>query len=272
MTVDVEDYYHVSAFEKHIKREKWDSYPSRIEENITKILDIFGNHDIKATFFILGWVAEKYPESIKKIAQFGHEIASHGYSHIRVTNQEPLQFREDISKTKDILENVSGVTVNGYRAASYSINSHDHWAYKILEECGYKYSSSVYPIKHDLYGIPDAPRYPYKPNNSNIFEIPVSTVQLNSYRIPCGGGGYFRLFPYFISRRLIKMVNLKEGKPCIFYFHPWELDTEQPRQKGVSIKTRFRHYININRTENRLNRLLDDFNWDRMDKIYRKYM
>jgi len=220
-----------------------------------------------ATFFMLGWVAERFPNMVRDVVQAGHEIASHGYSHVRITEQKPSEFRQDIIKTKKLLEDISGMPVLGYRAASYSINRNNLWAHDEIEGAGYKYSSSIYPIKHDLYGIPDAPRFPYKAGQGELFEFPISTVEWLGRRIPCGGGGYFRLYPYLFSRFMIKHVNSKEGQPCVFYFHPWELDVGQPRQEGLNIKTRIRHYLNIGKMQNRLNRLLNDFSWERMDKI-----
>lgn len=268
LSVDVEDYFQVLAFEDHISRDDWDKYPTRIDRNLEKILELFNENNISATFFVLGWIAERYPAIIRRIVESGHEIASHGYSHIRVTQQNPADFKEDITKTKNILENLCGVQVKGYRAASFSIDSVNHWAHAELEQAGYQYSSSIYPVRHDLYGIPDAPRFPYKPVGGNLYEIPISTVQWMKYRIPCGGGGYFRLYPYFFSRFMMNYVNNREGMPCVFYFHPWELDPNQPKQQGLSIKTRTRHYLNINRMESRVKKLLRDFNWDRMDNIF----
>ncbi len=269
MSVDVEDYFQVSAFEDHVDRDNWDHMDSRIERNIELILSKFSENNVSATFFVLGWIAERYPQMIRRIVDAGHEIASHGYSHTRVTQQTRQQFREDIIKTKKLLEDISGIAVQGYRAASYSIISSNHqWAHEELECAGHKYSSSIYPIKHDLYGIPDASRYPYKPGNGDLLEIPISTIQIMGKRFPCGGGGFFRLFPYKLSKAMINHVNKKEEQSCVFYFHPWELDAKQPVVSGLNIKTRFRHYLNLNRMENRLERLLKDFKWSRMDAVY----
>jgi polysaccharide deacetylase family protein (PEP-CTERM system associated) len=269
MTVDVEDYFQVSAFEDHVDRNNWDNMDSRIERNIELILSKFSEYNVTATFFVLGWIAERYPQMIKNIVESGHEIASHGYSHTRVTQQNQGQFREDVVTTKKLLEDIGGTSVQGYRAASYSINGSNHsWAHKELELAGHKYSSSIYPIKHDLYGIPDASRYPYKPGNGEFLEIPISTYQCLGKRFPCGGGGFFRLFPYKISKAMINSVNKNEKQPCVFYFHPWELDVDQPVVSGLNIKTRFRHYLNLNRMENRLEQLLKDFKWNRIDAVY----
>ncbi len=269
MTVDVEDYLHVSAFEKHIRRDDWDHLPCRVERNTERILDIFAEQRVRATFFMLGWVAERYPGVVRRLVAEGHELASHGYSHVRVTEQTPDQFREDVIRNKHLLEDLAGRAVAGYRAASYSIGEKNLWALDVLQETGHRYSSSIYPIRHDLYGMPNAPRFPFFPNGTGgLLEIPVTTVQLFKQKLPCGGGGYFRLLPYAVSRWAMRRVNQQDGKPCIFYFHPWEIDPDQPRQQGIGLKTRVRHYLNLSRTEGRLRRLLGDFKWDRMDRIF----
>jgi len=269
MTVDVEDYFQVSAFEPHISRDEWVHIPCRVEQNTHKILDLFAQHDTKATFFTLGWVAERYPQLIRRMVEEGHELASHGYSHVRVTQQTPEAFRADVIKTKQLLEDMSGIEVIGYRAASYSINKSNMWALDVLAETGHKYSSSIYPIKHDLYGIPDAPRFAYRPmGEEGILEIPITTLQMYGKKLPCGGGGFFRLYPYAFSRWALQRVNKKDGQSGMFYFHPWEIDPGQPRQTGISAKTRFRHYLNLERMEKRLCSLLQDFCWDRMDKVF----
>ena len=269
MTVDVEDYFQVSAFEKHISRDDWDDLPCRVDINTQKILDLFAEHETKATFFTLGWVAKRYPTLIQRMVDEGHELASHGYSHVRATQQTPEAFREDVLKTKSLLEDTGGVEVKGYRAASYSINKSNMWALDVLAETGHKYSSSIYPIKHDLYGVPDAPRFAFHPlGEQSILEIPVTTLQLLGKKLPCGGGGFFRLYPYGFSRWALQRVNQKDGQSGMFYFHPWEIDTDQPRQQDINFKTRFRHYLNLNKMHNRLARLLQDFNWGRMDSIF----
>ncbi len=267
MTVDVEDYFQVSAFENCILRADWDDLPHRVELNTNRILDLFETHEVKSTFFVLGWVAERYPALVKRIVAQGHELASHGYGHQRATMQSPAEFREDISKAKKILEEMSGVQVTGYRAPSYSISKHNLWAQDELFAAGYLYSSSVYPVKHDLYGIPDAPRFAYR-CESGLLEIPVTTVKLFNKNFPAGGGGFFRLYPYPLSRWNIQQVNKKDQESAIFYFHPWEIDPEQPRQSEASLKSRFRHYLNLHKTENRLKHLLKDFQWGRMDEIF----
>ncbi|ADE16290.1 polysaccharide deactylase family protein, PEP-CTERM locus subfamily [Nitrosococcus halophilus Nc 4] len=269
MTVDVEDYFHVSAFEKNISRDRWDTLPCRVEQNTDRILQLFADHGICGTFFMLGWVAERYPNLLRRIVNAGHELASHGFSHIRVTQQDMDSFREDVSRTRKLLEDLSGTAVLGYRAASYSIGRENLWAHRVLAETGYRYSSSIYPIHHDLYGMPEAPRFAFHPPELPIFlEIPVSTVAIGRHKFPCGGGGYFRLFPYGLFRWALRRVNYLDGQPCIFYFHPWEIDPDQPRQRGVGMKTRFRHYLNLQRMEQRLLRLLSDFHWDRVDRIF----
>ncbi len=269
MSVDVEDYLHVSAFERHIRREDWDSLPCRVEQNTDRILALFDEHGVKATFFMLGWVAERYPALVRRIVAGGHELASHGYSHVRVTQQTPEEFRVDVIRNKQLLEDIGGQPVIGYRAASYSIGAKNLWALQVLEETGHHYSSSIYPIRHDLYGMPSAPRFAFRPHEKQgLLEIPVTTVWLFNRKLPCGGGGYFRLLPYSWSRWALKRVNQRDGEACIFYFHPWEIDPEQPRQTGINFKTRIRHYLNLARTEGRLRRLLSDFSWDRVDRVF----
>ncbi|MET0081771.1 MAG: XrtA system polysaccharide deacetylase [Sedimenticola sp.] len=268
MTIDVEDYFQVSAFEGHINRSDWDSIPSRVESNMDRILALLDEHNIKATFFVLGCIAEKYPKIPRSITGNGHELASHGWEHVRVTTQNKADFQQDVSKTKALLEDLSGEQVKGYRAASYSICKDNLWALDILADAGYQYSSSIVPIHHDLYGIPDAPRFAFSAADGRLLEIPVTTVAMAGRNIPCGGGGWFRLFPYQFSRWALQKVNKKDGQSCIFYFHPWEIDPDQPRLQGISLKTRFRHYLNLERMENRLQRLLSDFSWNRMDTIF----
>ena len=268
MTVDVEDYFQVSAFEGVIDRSDWERLPCRVEQNTDHILELFDGHDVRATFFMLGWVAERYSGLVRRIVDAGHELASHGYSHVRVTQQSPQAFSEDVSKTRKLLEDMAGCEVQGYRAASYSIVHETLWAHDLLQEAGYRYSSSVYPIHHDLYGIPEAPRFAYWHKDGGLLEIPVTTVSLFNHNLPCGGGGYFRLLPYRVSRWAMQRVNGADHMPCVFYFHPWEIDPGQPRQVGISGKTRFRHYLNLGRMKTRVERLLEDFSWDRMDHVF----
>ncbi len=269
MSVDVEDYFQVSAFEKTISRDDWDRLPCRVEANTDRILALFDEKNVKATFFTLGWVADRYPQLVKRIVASGHELACHGYSHIRVTQQTPDEFREDVIRAKSLLEDLGGTAVNGYRAASYSIGASNLWALEVLEEIGFDYSSSIYPVKHDLYGMPEAPRFAFKPGKEDgLLEVPISTVKFGQKTMPCGGGGYFRFYPYQLSKWMIERVNKKEQQACIFYFHPWEIDPEQPRQKNISAKTRFRHYLNLERMEQRLTQLLDDFQWNTMEAVF----
>ncbi len=267
-TVDVEDYFQVSALEPHFPRERWDSVPCRVERNVERILALLERHGAKATFFTLGWLAERYPALIRRIAEAGHEIASHGYGHQRASALTPEAFSADIVLAKAVLEDVSGEAVQGYRAPSFSIGRGNLWAHDCIAEAGYRYSSSVYPVKHDHYGIPDAPRFPWRLGNG-LVEVPISTMRLLGRNWPAGGGGFFRLLPYSVSRWQIAKVNREDGRPAIFYFHPWEIDPEQPRVREASAKTRFRHYINLERTERRLERLLADFAWGRADEVFR---
>jgi len=269
MTVDVEDYFQVSAFEHHIPRDAWEQLPCRVERNLDLILELFQRHEVHATFFTLGWIAQRYPALVRRIVASGHELASHGLNHGRAHEQTPDEFREDIRSAKRILEDLAGVEVKGYRAPSFSIGRMNLWALECLEAEGYTYSSSIYPIQHDHYGMPDAPRFKHKPKNVNgLLEIPVTTVRVWNRNLPAGGGGYFRLLPYAMSRWSMRRVHRQDGEPCVFYFHPWEVDPDQPRQRGVGLKTRFRHYVNLSRMRDRIERLLHDFRWDRMDRIF----
>jgi polysaccharide deacetylase family protein (PEP-CTERM system associated) len=268
MTVDVEDYFQVSAFEKHVDKAQWQTLECRVEDNTFRILDLFAEQQVKATFFTLGWVAERYPHMVKRIVGAGHEIASHGWEHVRVNTQTPAAFRSDIDRTRKLLQDLSGEPVLGYRAASYSIGATESWAWEQLAEAGYRYSSSIVPIHHDLYGIPDAPRFVFSAVQGRLLEIPITTVSVAGRNINCGGGGWFRLFPYAFSRWAMSRVNRVDDQPGIFYFHPWEIDPHQPRPDGLGVRTRFRHYLNLDRTYARLERLLEDFRWGRMDEIF----
>lgn len=268
LTVDVEDYFQVSAFAPHIDRADWDQRECRVERNIARILALLEQHGVKATFFTLGWIAERYPAIVRDIVAGGHELASHGYGHERANGLTPQAFFADISRAKQILEALSGEEVKGYRAPSFSIDaSNRHWAFDALARAGYRYSSSVYPVHHDHYGMPDAPRFSHA-SHAALLEIPPTTVRAFKRNWPASGGGYFRLMPYALSRRLIEHVNHHDGESAVFYFHPWEIDVDQPRIPGINAKTRFRHYVNIHRMEQRLTRLLGDFRWGRMDSIF----
>lgn len=269
MTVDVEDYFQVSAFAAHIPRESWETMPCRVERNIDRILALLDEKQAKATFFTLGWIAERYPAMVKHIVSNGHELASHGWAHQRVSDQKPQEFLDDIVRSKALLEDISGQKVLGYRAPSFSIGSKTLWALDLLEEAGYRYSSSIYPIQHDHYGMPDAPRFAFYPkNNGGLLELPITTACLFKRNIPAGGGGYFRLWPYTFSHWLLQRINHLEKHSAIFYFHPWEIDYEQPRQQGINAKTKFRHYFNLRHMEGRIKALTRDFSWDRMDRIF----
>ena len=267
LTIDVEDYFQVSAFADHIQRSDWDTMPCRVERNIERILGLLAAADVHATFFTLGWVAERYPDLVRRIADGGHELASHGFAHQRATDQQRDEFLADIRLAKAVLEDISGRAVSGYRAPSFSVGPENPWASACIGEAGYRYSSSIYPIRHDHYGVPDAPRFAHE-TSPGVLELPVATIRVFRANWPAGGGGYFRLLPYAVSRWSIKRINAVDGKPAMFYFHPWELDPGQPRVKGAGIKTRFRHYVNLERTEPKLRRLLGDFRWDRVDRVF----
>lgn len=268
LTIDVEDYFQVSAFAAHIDRADWDQCECRVARNVGRILNLLDEQGVKATFFTLGWIAQRYPEIVRAIVAGGHELASHGYGHQRVSDLDAKDFLADILHAKSILEDIGGTQVIGYRAPSFSIGaSNRDWAFECLAQAGYRYSSSVYPVKHDHYGMPDAPRFAHEAHPS-LIEVPPTTVRAFARNWPASGGGYFRLMPYELSRRLIARVNKTDRQAAVFYFHPWELDKEQPRVPGISAKTRFRHYVNIHRMENRLKCLLKDFQWGRMDHIF----
>ena len=269
MTIDVEDYFQVAAFDGHIRREHWDQLPCRVEANVDRILALFDEHGVKGTFFVLGWMAERYPQMLRRIVAGGHEVASHGYDHVRIVHQTPKVFREEVHRTGALLEDATGHAVCGYRAATFSIVEETLWALDQLLEAGYRYSSSIYPVHHDLYGMPDAPRFPFRHlGDGGLLEVPLTTVKIGKRNYPCGGGGYFRLFPYALSRWAIRRVNEHEGQSAVFYFHPWEIDPDQPRQSGIGLKTRVRHYLNLSRMEGRMIRLLQDFDWGRMDAVF----
>jgi polysaccharide deacetylase family protein (PEP-CTERM system associated) len=267
LTIDVEDYFQVSAFAPHIARSEWNTRECRVQHNVEVILEMLQRHDTKATFFTLGWIAERYPGLIRQIAAQGHEIASHGYGHERASDQTKEAFFTDIQLAKVILEDISGQEVTGYRAPSFSIGSNNLWAFDCLLRAGYRYSSSIYPIAHDHYGMPDSPRFSYEVR-PGLLEVPITTLRAFGRNFPSSGGGYFRLLPYALSRWMLNRVNTGDQQPGIFYFHPWEIDTEQPRIEGISKKTRFRHYVNIDRMEGRLNQLMQDYKWGRMDQIF----
>lgn len=267
MTVDVEDYFHVSAFEDVIEPQNWNDLTLRVEHNTNRLLELFDKHQAKCTFFTLGWVAEKCPDLIKAIVEQGHELASHGFSHQRNTTMQKAAVRDDISRSKDLLEDISGKAVLGYRAPSFSINESNTWVFDILRELGFEYSSSTYPIQHDLYGVPEWPRFPYQ-REEGILEIPIPTLHKNGKNVGIGGGGFFRLYPYWLSKKRIDLFHQQENQPYSFYFHPWEIDPEQPRIQGASFKSRLRHYINLSHMEGKLVRLLEDYEWSTMQSVY----
>lgn len=269
MTVDVEDYFHVAAFDKQITPADWDSLLPRVDRNTRLLLDLFDQHQAKSTFFFLGWVAERFPDLVKEVQRRGHEVASHGYAHTKVHQQTPAEFRADASKAKDMLEQLTGQAVTGYRAPSFSINKQSEWAFAILHELGHRYSSSTYPVKHDLYGVPDWPAQPYM-RPEGLLEIPMPTLILGGRQLPIAGGGYFRLMPYWLSSQLISRFLLQDQMPYMFYFHPWEIDPAQPRVANAGLKSRFRHYVNLSRMEAKLARLLTQFNWGSLEQVYQQ--
>jgi polysaccharide deacetylase family protein (PEP-CTERM system associated) len=273
MTVDVEDYFQVYAFFHCIPRESWDRYACRVEANVERILAQFAAAGVCATFFTLGWIAERYPAMVRRIVDAGHELASHGYDHRRVDAMDPAAFREDLRRTKAILEDRGGVAVRGYRAPTFSIGPTTPWAFDIVAETGHRYSSSVNPVRSDNYGMPDAPRAAYRPlggrqGGDDLWEFPLTTARLFGRNLPCSGGGYFRLLPYTLFRRGFAGATEGEGRPGIFYFHPWEVDPGQPRVPGCGWKSRARHYTGLARMSAKLDRLLADFAWDRMDLVF----
>jgi polysaccharide deacetylase family protein (PEP-CTERM system associated) len=267
LTIDVEDYFQVSAFAPYIRRADWDARECRVERNVGRILELLAERQVHATFFTLGWIAERYPQLVRRIVDGGHELASHGYGHERASDLTPAAFAQDIQRSKALLEDLGGAPVIGYRAPSFSIGLSNLWAFDQLARAGYRYSSSIYPIKHDHYGMPDSPRFAYRVG-AGLLEIPVTTLRVMKRNLPSSGGGYFRLLPYALSRWMLRRVNREDREPAIFYFHPWEIDVGQPRIVGLDAKTRFRHYVNISRTEGRLQQLLQDFRWGRMDQIF----
>ncbi len=267
LTIDVEDYFQVSAFAAHIPRATWDSLPCRVEQNIDRILALLADAKARATFFTLGWIAERHPAVVRKIVDGGHELASHGYDHCRASEQGYGEFLADIRLAKAVLEDISGGSVKGYRAPSFSVGPKNYWAFDCIAEAGYTYSSSIYPIRHDHYGVPDADRFAHRMANG-LIEVPVSTVRLLEINWPAGGGGYFRLLPYGVSRWSLRRVNAVDQMPAMFYFHPWEVDPEQPRVDGPGAKAKFRHYLNLKRMGPRLKQLLTDFRWDRADHVF----
>lgn len=267
LTIDVEDYFQVWALAEQFPRAEWDRYPCRVERNVDRLLELCDASGSKGTFFTLGWIASRYPAMVRRIVSAGHELASHGTAHLRATEQTPAEFLADIRDARTLLEDLGGEPVIGYRAPNFSVGEGNLWAFDCMLEAGYRYSSSVYPVEHDHYGMPEAPRFASMVREG-LLEIPVTTAVIAGRNWPAGGGGYFRLLPYRASRWLIERVNERDGQPAIFYLHPWEIDPGQPRATGGSFKARFRHYLNLSRTEARLAALLGDFRWNRMDRIF----
>jgi polysaccharide deacetylase family protein (PEP-CTERM system associated) len=268
LSVDVEDWFQVGAFETVISRGDWDSLECRVERNSDAVLALFDQAGVKGTFFTLGWVAERYPALMRRIADAGHEIASHGYAHDRVFTFTPQQFADDLIRARGLIEDASGQKVTGYRAPSFSIDQRTPWAHEILAEHGYTYSSSVAPVKHDHYGWADAPRFAFRPvAGSDFLEIPVTTATIGSRRLAAGGGGFFRLLPYQFSRWAIRQVNERDQRPAVIYFHPWEIDPDQPRVANAPIKSKLRHYTKLDVMAGKLKRLAREFEWERLDTI-----
>lgn len=269
MTIDVEDYYHVAAFSKVIQPADWENFPSRVEDNTRRILDLFDAQGVKSTFFILGWVAERRPDLVKEIDRRGHEIASHGYSHQLVYTQTPEVFRDETYRSKEILEQLVSKPVDGYRAASYSITGQSLWALDILMDLGFRWDSSIFPVRHDRYGMPNSPEEPYwivGKNGGRLLEFPLTTAKVMGLSVPAAGGGYFRQYPYFLSRWLFNRASQSGKRSQIFYLHPWEIDTDQPKIEGASWFSRFRHYTNIKKCASRLTQLLHDFEFGTMSE------
>jgi polysaccharide deacetylase family protein (PEP-CTERM system associated) len=268
LSVDVEDWFHVGAFENVISREDWRSLECRVERNTDTLLEMFDDAQIKATFFTLGWVAERFPQLLQRIATAGHELANHGSEHDRVFTFTPEQFAADIDRARKAIEDASGALVTGYRAPSFSIDQRTPWAHEVLAEQGYAYSSSVAPVKHDHYGWAEAPRFAFRPvAGSDLIEIPVTTAVFAGKRLAAGGGGFFRMLPYAFSRWAVRQVNAEDKRPAIIYFHPWEIDPDQPRVANAPIKSKLRHYSRLKAMAPKLKQLMHDFQWGRLDAI-----
>jgi len=265
MTIDVEDWFQVQAFAGVIARDDWDTLPRRVEANTVRLLDLLQQAGVRATFFTLGWVAERHPALIRRIVADGHELASHGFGHALVTTLGEEAFRADVGRARRVLEDISGVAVRGYRAPTFSMGTRTPWAWDVLAAEGHAYSSSVYPVRHDLYGEPDAPRMPHR--RGGVWEVPMTTLRLRDRNIPVAGGGWFRIAPYPLFRTALRRVA-RSGERSVFYTHPWEIDPGQPRVRQARLASRLRHRVNLSATEGRLARLLADFAWDRMDRVF----
>ncbi len=268
LSVDVEAWFQVGAFEGVIPRSSWDALSDRVEQNVVRILDLFAACDVRGTFFTLGWVAERHGPLMRRIADAGHELASHGWDHARVFTLGPAAFARDVERARKVLEDASGVAIKGYRAPSFSIDQRSLWAYAVLAEQGYAYSSSVAPVAHDHYGWRQAPRFAFRPlAGSSLIELPVTTARFAGLRLAAGGGGFFRVLPYAFSRLAIRQVNSSEARPAVFYFHPWEIDPDQPRVADAPLRARLRHYTNLDGMTPKLERLVQEFAWGRMDVL-----
>jgi polysaccharide deacetylase family protein (PEP-CTERM system associated) len=268
LTIDLEEYFQVSGFADAVSPDRWPGLPSRIEAQTERMLALLAEHEAQATFFVLGWIAQRRPALVRRIAAAGHEIGSHGWAHIRVRDQTPEAFAADTRRSRETLEEICGVPVKGYRAASFSIDRRTPWAFDRLAEAGYRYSSSVYPVAHDHYGWPEAPRLPFRPSPGGVPEIPVATLRLLGRNLPCGGGGWFRLLPYRASRWTLRRLARAQDSPAVFYLHGWELDPGQPVPAGVRRSARLRHRVNLRRMDRKFTRLLNDFRWGRMDALF----
>jgi polysaccharide deacetylase family protein (PEP-CTERM system associated) len=268
LTVDVEDYFHVSAFANHICPSQWDTFQSRVVANTRRLLRLFDAHQVRATFFVLGWVADRHPELVREIHAAGHEIACHSYWHRLVYDMEPDEFREDLRRARHVLEDLVGQPVTAFRAPSYSITRASLWALDVLAEEGFRYDSSIFPIRHDRYGMPEAPSHPHRRSQTAgvLWEFPPTVVRVLGTNVPVAGGGYFRLYPVRLSIAWLQQVNRRQGHPFVFYVHPWELDPDQPRMNG-SLRSRFRHYLNLDRTEAKLTQLLPRFRWGTISQV-----
>lgn len=267
-SIDVEDWFQVAAFAPYIDRKDWDTLECRVERNVDLLLELLDKHGVKATFFTLGWIAERYPEMIRRIVKGGHELASHGYGHHMIQELSEERFRQDVTRAKGLLEDLGGVSIMGYRAPSFSIGRNTLWALDVLAQTGHRYSSSIYPIRHDLYGMPEAPRFAHA--RSGLIEIPATSICLMQRNLPASGGGYFRLLPYRLSRWSVRRVNEVDRQAAVFYCHPWEIDPEQPRVRQASVKSRFRHYVNQARMLGKIDRLLGDFKWGTVSDVIAK--
>lgn len=269
LSVDVEEHFQVAALACRIAKSTWSEHPSRVERNTDRCLEMLAAASVRGTFFVLGWVARRCPELVRRIAEAGHEVASHGMEHDRVNALSPRQFAADVGEARKLLQDLSGDSVAGYRAPSFSLSPEMSWAYRALIEAGYRYSSSVYPVSHDHYGSPSAPRQAFRPlADSDFVELPLSTARLAGRTVPASGGGYFRFFPYSMSRTLLRRASTERRQGGIFYMHPWEIDPQQPKVPDLPLRSRFRHYVNLHRTEGRLRALFSDFSWDRMDRVF----